>query len=323
MDSLDEIPTPPAVPGLAGRSLEPADVPAILALAAACLAVDGGLPLNATDAREYYLPACPGASIGAFQIDGPLVASAAVRPTHTMLEYQATIVGQVHPTYRRRGFGAFLLKWSIAQAGRLLAICPADRPHVLQITTESLTEAGERFLERHGFAQQSAAYVMRRDLKTPLPDIPLPSGIRFAAWVPALASEFYAVFQAAYREFPFLPDQNLGEWVAWLGPDEDDFRPQMSLLAHCEDLPVGAIVCADRWISGIGVRPEWRERGIGSALMLEALRRFQAAGDDHVLLCVNVSNPRAARVHTRLGFVRVGRRAHYVRALGHPATLPP
>ena len=101
--------------------------------------------------------------------------------------------------------------------------------------------------------------------------------------------------------------------MAWLRPDEDDFRPEMSLLAYCDDLPVGLIVCAERWIAQFGVRPEWRERGIGSALIVEALRRFQAAGDDHVLLSVNVNNPRAARVYARLGFECVGRRGCYVR----------
>jgi ribosomal protein S18 acetylase RimI-like enzyme len=49
--------------------------------------------------------------------------------------------------------------------------------------------------------------------------------------------------------------------------------------------------------------------------MIEVLRRFQAAGGDHVLLDVNVNNPRAARVYTRLGFERVGQRGRYVRML--------
>ncbi len=311
-----EIPTPPTVPGLAWRSLKPTDVAAIAALATACLAADGGLSLGATEAyvREHYLRAQPGASIGAFERNGPLVACAAAQPTHTPEEYRATIVGQVHPAYRRRGMGTFLLRWSIAQAGRLLAACPLDRPHVLQLTTESLTEAGERLFTRHGLAQQFAEDVMRRSLETPLPDIPLPNGIRFATWVPALAGEFYAVCQAAFRERPGFPDWSLEKWVAWLGTDEDDFRPEMSLLAYCDDLPVGFIVCGDRWIGQIGVRPEWRERGIGSALIVEVLRRFRAAGDDHVLLGVNENNPRAARVYARLGFECVGRRGRYVRS---------
>ena len=123
-----------------------------------------------------------------------------------------------------------------------------------------------------------------------------------------------AVYQAAFRERPGYPDWGRERWIAWATGD-DDFRPEMSLLACHGDLPIGFIICADRWITQVGVRPEWRQRGIGSALVVEALQRFQAAGGDHVLLDVSVDNPRAARVYTRLGFRRVGRRAIYVRVL--------
>jgi ribosomal protein S18 acetylase RimI-like enzyme len=47
----------------------------------------------------------------------------------------------------------------------------------------------------------------------------------------------------------------------------------------------------------------------------EVLKRFRAAGGDHVLLDVNVNNPGAARVYTQLGFERAGRRARYIREL--------
>lgn len=103
--------------------------------------------------------------------------------------------------------------------------------------------------------------------------------------------------------------------MSWLATDDDDFRPELSLLAYHDDLPVGFIIGADRWIVQMGVRPEWRERGIGAALVMEVLGRFWAAGGDHVLLDVNVNNPRAARMYTQLGFERVGRRARYLRVL--------
>ena len=50
-----------------------------------------------------------------------------------------------------------------------------------------------------------------------------------------------------------------------------------------------------------------------AALVVEALRRFKAAGAAHVTLDVNANNPSAARVYTWLGFEIVGRRARYVR----------
>jgi len=317
MDSPGKNLVQPTAPGLAWRSLQPIDVGAINALATTCLTADGGHLLGAADSyiREHYLPARPGISIGAVEKDGRLVACAAVQPTHTPESYRTTIVGQVHPAYRKRGLGTFLLRWSIGEASRLLAACPPDRPHVLQLTTEALTEAAARLFEQHEFMQQFAEDVMRRDLPDPLPDVQLPSGIRLMMWAPALAGPFFAVYEAAFRERPSYPDWSQEEWLARLATDDDDFRPELSFLAYHDDLPVGFIVCADRWIVQMGVRPEWRGRGIGSALLMEVLKRFRTAGIDHVLLDVNVENPRAARGYAQLGFERVGRRARYMRVL--------
>lgn len=315
MDSPDENPVPPANPVLTWRSLQPVDVGAIKTLATLCMATDGGHPLGATDTyvQEHYLPTQPGVTIGAFEKGGELVACAAVQPNHTSEEYRTNIVGQVHPAYRKRGVGTYLLEWSIAEASRLLASCPPDRPHFIQLTTEALSESADRLFGQHGFKKQFAEDVMRCDLPDPLPDVHLPSGTRLMMWAPALAGRFFAVYQAAFRERPGYPDWSREEWLAWLATDDDEFRPELSLLACHDDLPVGFIVSADRWIVQLGVRPEWRGRGIGSSLLIEVLNRFRAGGVEHVLLDVNVNNPRAARVYAGLGFERIGRRARYVR----------
>ncbi len=317
MGSPDENLALPATPGLSWRSLQPVDVGAITALATTCLATDGGHLLGATDTylQEHYLSAGPGASIGAFEVDERLVACTAAHPNHSPEEYRTTIVGQVHPAFRRHGFGTFLLRWSIAEARKLLAACPPDRPHILQLTTESLPEAAAYLFEQHGFTQQFAEDVLRRDLPDPLPDVLLPSGFKLATWTPSMAGQFFAVYQASFRERPGYPDWSQEEWVDWLATGDDDFHSELSLLACHDDIPVGFIIFADRWIVQMGVRPEWRERGIGSALLSEVLKRFQAAGGDHVLLDVNLNNPSAARVYARLGFKQVGRRARYVRVL--------
>lgn len=303
-----------AARGLSWRALRPADIEAITSLAATCLATDGGLPLGAEDTyvREHYLPARPGVSIGAFETSGRLIACAAVQPSHTQKEHRAILVGQVDPVYCGRGFGTCLLEWSIAQANKLLSSCPADRPCVLQLTTESLTEEAMRLFRSHGFTLQFAEDVMRHELSTSLPDAPLPSRVTLAAWTAALAGDFFAVYQAAFRERSGYPNWSREEWIAWAAGD-DDFLPELSLLACCDGLGVGFIVCAAEWIVQMGVRPEWRRGGLGSALVGEALKRFRAMGSEHVLLDVNVNNPQAAQVYTRLGFERIGRRARYVR----------
>jgi ribosomal protein S18 acetylase RimI-like enzyme len=100
------------------------------------------------------------------------------------------------------------------------------------------------------------------------------------------------------------------EWVDWVAGD-DDFRPAMSLLACSGDEPVGFAVCDEAWIAQIGVRPGWRGQGLGAALLAEIMRRFRATGCDAVSLGVNVNNPTAARLYTRLGFDVIGRRARW------------
>src|SRR5436853_444825 len=99
------------------RPLAGADVPAMAALAAACLAADGGLPFMATEpairGRIWNTP--PEASIAA--VDGSqLVAHTTVHRRQMQDEDRAIIAGQVHPGYRRRGLGTFLLEWSVPQA---------------------------------------------------------------------------------------------------------------------------------------------------------------------------------------------------------------
>ena len=309
-------PAPPDLPGLTWRTLEPADLAGLAMLASACLDADGGLPLAATESciRGRYLTESPRATIGAFDASVRLVASAAVQPAHTDDEYRAAIVGQVYPGERGRGLGRFLMAWSLAQTTALLVGCPADRPRTLHLLTEGLTAASERLYARYGFAQLFAEDVMRRDLRISLPEAPLPPGITLATWTPALAGEFFEAYDASFRDRPGFPGWSAERWIAWVADDEE-FQPELSLLARDGQHLAGFIVCSDEWIAQVGTRPEWRGRGIGSALVFEALRRWRAAGGERMLLDVNANNPVAARVYARLGFEVIGRRARYVRAL--------
>jgi len=305
----NHIPTPPYLPGFSWRTLQTTDQDSITTLSAACQSVDGGQALIADGL--YLREEDAGVTIGAFNASGRLIACAAVWPEQTPQEQRTNIVGQVHPDQRGRGLGAFLLSWSIAQA--LLSARLGDRSRVLRLTTEALTPAAERLYQRFGFTQQFAEDVMRRNLQAALPDAPFPPSVTLAEWTPALAGQFYEAYQASFRERPGFPIWSAAEqWIEWATGD-DSFHPQMSLLARDGEQPVGFIVCDDAWIVQVGTHPTWRGRGLGAALVVEALRRFKADGAEHVTLDVNVNNPGAARVYARLGFDVVGRRARYVR----------
>jgi mycothiol synthase len=318
------VPWPPQALGLAWRPLEPADQDAITALSAACQSADGGQALIAANTYVQAPGANtpPRATIGAFDADDRLAACAAVWLDPTPDRPQANILGQVHPSQRRRGIGSFLLSWSIAQAHVLLSALPGGQSHLLRLTTEALTPAAERLYQQFGFTQQFAEDVMRRDLQIAPPDAPFPPGVALAEWSPALAGQFFAAYQESFRERPGFPGWSAEQWIEWATGD-DGFHPQMSLLARAGEQPAGFIVCDNAWIVQVGTHPAWRGRGLGAALVAEALRRFAAAGAAHVTLDVNANNPGAARVYARLGFQVIGRRARYVREQRITLPQPP
>ncbi|MDQ7909508.1 GNAT family N-acetyltransferase [Phytohabitans sp. ZYX-F-186] len=184
----------------------------------------------------------------------------------------------------------------------------------VMVETEALTEAAGRLFASRGLRQVFAEDVMRFDLAAAEPPaVPLPPGLVLHEWTPDLAARFFAAYEAAFRERPGFPSWPAERWVAWTAGDEE-FRPQWSLLAAGPDGEgdAGFVTCAEGWIVQVGVAPSWRGRGVGGALVAEALRRMRAEGADHALLDVNVDNP-AAHLYARLGFTRVGRRAKFQR----------
>ena len=81
MTEHNNIPTPPQLPGISWRTLQPADQNAITALSAACQAADGGQALIAADL--YLRQEGALTTIGAFEVGGRLIACAAVWPEPT------------------------------------------------------------------------------------------------------------------------------------------------------------------------------------------------------------------------------------------------
>jgi putative acetyltransferase len=58
---------------------------------------------------------------------------------------------------------------------------------------------------------------------------------------------------------------------------------------------------------GMVIAPEWRDRGVGSALLAEAFRWARWAGVEKISLSVYPHNDRALRLYERFGFVPEGR----------------
>jgi len=69
-------------------------------------------------------------------------------------------------------------------------------------------------------------------------------------------------------------------------------------------------------VLGIAVLPEFRGRGIGTALLREALQRARAFGFTRIELAYRAGNARVAALYERFGFVREGVQRNAVRVDG-------
>jgi ribosomal protein S18 acetylase RimI-like enzyme len=214
-----------------------------------------------------------------------------------------------------------------ARSGEILSGLEPDRPATLRIDFYDRGEDAVQLFEKQGYRVAVAEDEMRRDLRDPLAAVQLPEGMTLVNWGPQSATLFFQAYDDAFEERLGFPRWSEETWRHNL-TDYPDFRPDFSLLAVEGTEPVGFTIChADDeeeaqpggigWISQMGVRPAWRRRGVGGALLSEVMRRFQAGGLQWAELDVRPENHRAQRLYRRLGFERFRTRRSYQK----PATL--
>jgi len=89
----------------------------------------------------------------------------------------------------------------------------------------------------------------------------------------------------------------------------------VALLAVAQDMPAGFALAraaaGEAEILSLGVNPELRRRGLGTALIRAACLYVDGAGVMEVFLEVSVENTAARGLYAHLGFREVGRRPDY------------
>jgi ribosomal protein S18 acetylase RimI-like enzyme len=114
------------------------------------------------------------------------------------------------------------------------------------------------------------------------------------------------------------------EWAA-MSVRSDAFLPELSLLAFDGGQLAGYLLSytdADPtrlYLGQVGVRPEWRRRGLASALLVRALATAATAGKSSAALGVDADSPTGAvSVYQRTGFVVENRAITYATAIAAP-----
>lgn len=209
----------------------------------------------------------------------------------------------VHPDHRGRGLGSFLV--ARAEHDMRLRMRATERAEVTVHNGVMATDSAARaLLEAHGYAPARHFYRMAVALPTSLPNAPLPDGIVVAPIAAGRARDVHGAIEEGFeQEWGHSPES----FEDWMGRKErEGWDPTLVFVALDGESVAGVAQCSRRfgggWVNALAVLPPWRRRGIGHALLVEALREFERRGEPRVALGVDAQNPTGAtRLYERAG----------------------
>jgi mycothiol synthase len=233
--------------------------------------VDGWLQTIAFETNTWLL-----------EEDGRLVAGAFAQAFGS----RGNCAGAVRPSAWGRGLGAQLLELMESR----LAEERVQRVHSWTVAGDA---AAEDLYRGRGYREVRRFWEMLIELdeKTPEPSAPVE---RFAE---EDAERFHAALEEAFAEHWEHEPETLDEW--WTRQRRRaNFDPSLWFVIRDGDEIAGAARCEARpsegWVGSLGVRPAWRGRGYGRALLLHAFREFRRRGLTRAGLGVDAANATGA-----------------------------
>jgi len=179
----------------------------------------------------------------------------------------------------------------------------------------------EQVVEARGYRYWRSAFTMRIDFDEPPDAPPLPDGFELRTYREQDAEALRHALNDSFAGLPFwrpVSPSNFREFYL----RERGFDPKLWLLAWDGSELAGYILAwpshgsddTSGWIGNLGVRPQWRGRGLGGALLRNGFRVLYERGQRRVGLGVDAENPTGALgLYERAGMRRVSRQDNWVK----------
>jgi mycothiol synthase len=219
---------------------------------------------------------------------------------------------RVRPSARGRGVGTALLSWLEPRARKLAREASLDNDAVLTVTNWAQDGKAAALLARAGFSPLRHFLKMRIDLDRDLPEPVWPDGLeprRFSSG--ADDAELFESFREAFADhWGNVEVDEAGWWGENRDAPNSGFDPSLWVVVPEGRTVTSFAICREReadgessgWISLVGVRPQWRGRGLGEALLLYSLHEFKRRRCRHAALNIDVDNATGAlRLYTKIG----------------------
>jgi mycothiol synthase len=205
----------------------------------------------------------------------------------------------VHPEHLGRGIGVALLDAVGRRAAVLARSAPEGAAPRLHVWCDVRMSRRRAALLDRGFSVVRESYLMRIDFDhgAPLP-APLPAGVEVRAFRRGRdEAAVYAASEEAFADHFLFDASTLEEWKAHT-VDHPRCEPDLWLVAWDGDEVAGeTMVFLDELegcVDSLSVRPLWRGRGMGLALLTRAFELVHARDRSKVRLWVDAMNPTGA-----------------------------
>jgi mycothiol synthase len=305
------------------RAATAADLPALHALKTAVFQADGepSVPPLADLQRQFDDLWCPPAfntRLAVTRLGAVLAYGRVSVPPAPASAARAYLAAEVHPAHRAEGLEDALLAWLVAR-GRAclndLAAAGFTGPRQLCAWASNHLTGRVAALRRHGFQPNFSVVRLRRSLRQPLPELPLPAGLTLTAYAPEWDEKLRVFQNEIFAEDPAQDQISRADWQTYY-IENSAARLDLTFLIHAGPqvvaYSINRVFAAENtrpgqttgWIHTLGTHPDWRRRGLASHLLAVSLAAFRAAGLDHATLEAYAGGPLSARgLYERLGFV--------------------
>ena len=285
-------------PGLAARPLALDDAPGVARLVAAAEEHDVGEALIELEdiVSEWQRPA--------FDLSSEAVGITSGDELVAVAEVYAgrRADASVHPAWRGRGIGSWLVAWTEDLARR------RGGQRIGQ--TVPANSDAEELLRARGYEPRWTSWMLLLPEEAPVPERPLPDGYAIRPFRPGAEDRVvHRVIEDAFNEWQDRDPTSFEDWAAVV-TGRPGFLPELlTVVTDPEDDVVGACVlnlsdgeASDAFVHHLAVRRDRRGLGLGQALLADAFGRARSVGATRCELSTD-SRTGALGLYEKVGMV--------------------